>query len=156
MAFTCRQCGTCCMHMGDYIIVEKQDGPFEFTGCCVSTGTEFTAMIDPDKHDLFLDQTWIRDHPSACPFLRPFGGSIVCTIHGTSPVQCKMYRCVVYRVSSIEGKVIGSVTGTLNLHSEDPDLCHTWEAIQSEIGQIPGEEEYSIKKLLEERGYRCA
>jgi Fe-S-cluster containining protein len=157
VVFTCKQCGTCCMHLGDYITIEKQIGPFEFMGCCVSTGTRFHARIDSDKHELFLDQSWIRYHTSACPFLRPSDGRIVCTIHETSPVQCKMYRCVIYLVSTRKGEVIGRVTGTLNLHSEDPELLRAWSTIQSEIDRIPVEaKEGEIKRLLEGRGYRCA
>jgi Fe-S-cluster containining protein len=154
MTFHCKQCGTCCMCLGDYIVIERQNGPFEFIGCCVSTGTEFTAYIDADKRKLFLDQSWIRNHPSACPFLRSAGDRIVCTIHQTSPVQCKMYRCVIFRISSPDGKIIGRVTGTLNLHSDNPDLRHVWNEIDSIVSRSPGKEE-EIKTLLEERGYRC-
>jgi Fe-S-cluster containining protein len=156
MTFTCKQCGSCCMHLGDYIVIERQSGPFEYIGCCVSTGTEFTAHIEMDKKELFLDQSWIRNYPSACPFLRPAGSRIVCTIHETSPPQCKMYRCVVFRITSHDGNVIGKVKGTLNLHSNDPDLRQAWNEIDRIVSRYPGSEEEKIKNLLRERGYRCA
>ncbi len=38
------------MHMGDYIVIEHQIGPFEFACESVSTGTPFIARIDDDKH----------------------------------------------------------------------------------------------------------
>jgi Fe-S-cluster containining protein len=155
MTFTCKQCGTCCMHLGDYIVIERQTGPFEFIGCSVSTGTEFTARIDKDKQELFSDRSWIRNYPSACPFLRPSGRRIVCTIHETSPAQCKMYRCVVFSISSSDGNIIGKVTGTLNLHSDDPDLRKVWNEIAPIVSRLPGEEEETINKILEDRGYRC-
>jgi Fe-S-cluster containining protein len=155
MAFTCKQCGTCCMHLGDYIVIERQDGPFEFLGCCVSTGTEFRAHIDVDKQELFLDQSWIKNYPSACPFLRPAGDRIVCTIHEISPAQCKMYRCVIFTISSSDGNVIGRVTGTLNLQSDDPELQQAWSEIEPVVPRTSADPEEKIKMLLEERGYFC-
>jgi Fe-S-cluster containining protein len=143
------------MHLGDYIVIEQQTAPFEFIGCCVSTGTEFIALIDEDKRELFLDKSWTRAHPSACPFLRPSGDRIICTIHETSPVQCKLYRCVVFRILSPEGEVIGRVTGDLNLHTEDPELRHTWDDVIHYISGSPENSEEMIRSLLEERGYRC-
>jgi Fe-S-cluster containining protein len=155
MPFLCSQCGTCCMYLGDYIVIERQTGPFEFIGCCVSTGTEFAALIDVDKQELFLDQSWSRNYPSACPFLRPSGDRIVCTIHETSPAQCKAYRCVLFKVLSREERVIGKVTGDLNLQSDDPDLRHIWTEIEKKISRLSDNEEDKIKALLEERGYHC-
>lgn len=143
------------MYLGDYIVIERQTAPFEFIGCCVSTGTEFIALIDEDKRDLFSDLSWTRDHPSACPFLRPSGDRIICTIHETSPVQCKSYRCVVFRISSPKGEVIGRVTGDLNLHTEDPELRLAWDDVIDHISGSPENIEEKIRSLLEERGYRC-
>jgi Fe-S-cluster containining protein len=155
MPFQCSQCGTCCMYLGDYIVIERQTGPFKFIGCCVSTGTEFTAFIDRDKRRLFSDQSWIRDHPSACPFLRPAGNRIICTIHETSPPQCKAYRCVLFKVLSRDGKIIGRVTGDQNLHSENRDLRTTWAEIERSISSLSWNEEDEILALLEKRGYHC-
>jgi Fe-S-cluster containining protein len=143
------------MHLGDYIVIETQTAPFEFIGCCVSTGTEFIAHIDEDKRELFSDHSWIRNQPSACPFLRPSGDRIICTIHKTSPVQCKLYRCVVFRILSPVGEVIGRVTGDLNLHTEDPELRLTWDEMIHHISGSPENSEEMIRSLLEERGYRC-
>jgi hypothetical protein len=156
MPFTCSQCGTCCMHLGDYIVIERQTGPFEYIGCCVSTGTEFLAPIDPDKRELFSDDSWIREHPSACPFLRPAGNRIICTIHETSPPQCKAYRCVLFTVLSGNGRIIGRVTGDLNLQSDDPELRTLWAEIDRIIALHPGNEEDKMMALLEKHGYQCS
>ena len=51
MTFTCRECGTCCMYLGDYIVIDHQIGPFEFACESVSTGTTFTARVDEDKRE---------------------------------------------------------------------------------------------------------
>ena len=59
------------MHMGDYIVIEHQIGPFEFACESVSTGTPFVARIDEDKHHIFLDHTFPDQHPA-----RPAGFSV--------------------------------------------------------------------------------
>ncbi len=112
MTFTSRQCGTCCMYLGDYIIIEQQIDTFEF--CCesVSTGTPFRACVDKDKREIFSDFSFSKKHPSACPFLRPDGDLIRCTIHRDSPPQCKFYRCIVMKVFDSQGIHPGDVTGT--------------------------------------------
>jgi Fe-S-cluster containining protein len=155
MTFECRQCGSCCMYLGDYIVIEQQIGPYEYTACCVSTGTQFTALIDNDKWEIFSDHSFIIKHPEACPFLRPWHDRIVCTIHQTSPPQCKAYRCILFQVLSEDGTVIGKVTGTLALHSENSDLRAVWDDIERTISRYPEEAEPQIKLFLEERGYRC-
>lgn len=143
------------MYLGDYITIEDQVGPYEYIGCCVSTGTQFTALIDQDKRDIFSDHSWIADHPTACPFLRPWNDRVVCTIHTTSPPQCKAYRCILLRILSEDGTVIGKVTGTLALHSEDTRLWVVWADIEHMISRNQEETERQIKPFLEERGYRC-
>jgi Fe-S-cluster containining protein len=143
------------MYLGDYIVIERQTAPFEFIGCCVSTGTEFIAPIDEDKREIFSDQSWIREYPSACPFLRPSGGMIICTIHESSPVQCKRYRCTVFRISSPTGEVIGRVTGELNLHTEDPGLRSAWDDLPLYFPWSQENSEDMIRRFLEERGYLC-
>ncbi len=153
MPFECLQCGICCMYLGDYIIIEAERGPFTFQACCVSTGTEFIAVIDDDKTGLFSDRSWIANHPSACPFLRPSGEHIVCTIHATSPAQCKAYRCIVFRILSQDEEEIGIVTGTLHLHSDNKDLLKVWMEIEQAGGQSISEN--TIRSLLEQRGYVC-
>ena len=155
MGFVCRQCGQCCMHMGDYIVIERQTGPFEFDACSVSTGTGFLARVDEDKRKLFLDREWIDRHPSACPFLRPGGDLFFCCIHETSPAQCKAYRCVVFRIRSPDGKPAGFITGTLALHTNDPALREAWKAVEEVMGKDPGLAEREIPAVLGRKGYMC-
>lgn len=154
MTFRCRQCGSCCMYLGDYIVIERQTGPFTFECCSVSTGTEFTAEVDPDKRHLFADRSWIDRHPSACRFLRPDGDLIRCTIHRDSPPQCKAYRCVVLRIARNDGTPAGTVTGTLALHSDDPALRDVYNEAMGRIGDKDPDAEERLEKFLRERGYR--
>jgi hypothetical protein len=154
MAFHCRMCGNCCMCMGDYLAIDRQVGPFSFACESVTTGTPFLAVVDEDKRELFLDTAWITEHPAACRFLRPRGEQIVCTIHGTSPVQCKFYRCVVMRIFDGRGALLGNVTGTLALHSEDRPLREIWETALREIPEWSGDIEERLQGILEKRGYR--
>jgi Fe-S-cluster containining protein len=142
------------MHLGDYIVIEKQLGPFEFSCESVSTGTPFTAEIDNDKREIFSDFSFPEANPTACRFLRPDGDLIRCTIHRDSPAQCKFYRCVAMRVFDLEGKAIGTVTGTLALHSDDPALRTTWEDANKIISYLDADAENRFQKFLEEHGYR--
>ena len=154
MVFTCRQCGSCCMFLGDYIVIERQTGPFTFKCCSVSTDTTFTAEIDPDKRHLFQNTTFLERHPSACRFLRPDGDMVRCTIHRDSPAQCKFYRCMVMRVTELSGRTVGIVTGTLALHSDNPALMKVWEEAER-LRPCPDDEaEPWIAVFLQERGYR--
>jgi hypothetical protein len=141
------------MYLGDYIEIDRQAGPFEFECSSVSTGTPFYARVDEDKRDLFLDTTWIEEHPSACRFLRPSGERIVCTVHETSAAQCKFYRCVVFRVYSRERKFLGTVTGTLALHTEDKELLSAWERGDRFIPWDSPDVEDLIAAYLVENGY---
>jgi hypothetical protein len=154
VAFRCRMCGSCCMCLGDYIAIERQIGPFTFACESVSTGTPFTAVVDGDKQDLFLDESWISRHPRACRFLRPRGEQVLCTIHGTSPVQCKFYRCVVMRICDRGGAPLGKVTGTLALHSEDMALRETWEKALAGVPEGCADTEERLRRALEASGYR--
>lgn len=154
MVFTCRQCGTCCMFLGDYIVINRQTGPFEFACESVSTGTEFVANIDEDKRDLFSDHTFPHNHPHACRFLRPDGELLRCTIHRDSPAQCKFYRCVIMRVFSADGKPCGTVRGTLNLHSDDPRLRSVWEKAEELIPESLEDVEERRREFLIGHGYR--
>jgi hypothetical protein len=141
------------MYMGDYIEIDRQAGTFEFECSSVSTGTPFYARVDEDKRDLFLDTAWIQEHPSACRFLRPSGERIVCTIHETSAAQCKFYRCVVFRVYSREKKFLGTVTGTLALHTEDKELQSAWERGDRIIPWDSPDVEDRIAAYLAKNGY---
>ena len=142
------------MYLGDYIVIEEQTGPFTFQCCSVSTNTPFIAEIDPDKRHLFADHSWIDEHPSACRFLRPDGDRIRCTIHRDSPVQCKFYRCVIMRVTGTDGREIGTITGTLALHSEDPALRAIYDAALREIREENPHAEDRLSEYLQKHGYR--
>ncbi len=153
VTFTCRQCGICCMYLGDYITIDRQIGPFEFECESVSTGTQFTARIDEDKKDIFSDHSFADEHPRACRFLRPDGSLLRCTIHNDSPAQCKFYRCVVMRIMDREGTFLGTVTGTLHLHADDSRLRAIWEEAEKSIPESsPGSEERR-EQYLRDQGY---
>ncbi|MCU0631196.1 MAG: hypothetical protein MUF37_08605 [Methanoregulaceae archaeon] len=141
------------MYLGDYIEIDREIRPFEFECSSVSTGTPFHARVDEDKRDLFLDTTWISEHPSACRFLRPSGERIVCTVHETSAPQCKFYRCVVFRVYSPERKFLGTVTGTLALHTDNLELQSVWEKGERLIPWDSPDAEDRIAAYLIENGY---
>ena len=153
MVFTCRQCGSCCMYLGDYIVIERQTGPFTFACESVSTGTPFTATVDPDKREIFADHTFPDQHPSACRFLRPDGDLCRCTIHRDSPAQCKFYRCEVMRMSDSSGRKLGQVTGTLALHSDNPELRKVWEEVERKRPKDDVDAEPWIAAFLTEKGY---
>jgi Fe-S-cluster containining protein len=142
------------MYLGDYIVIERQTGPFTFECCSVSTGTPFTAEVDPDKRHLFADRTWIDARPTACRFLRPDNDLVRCTIHRDSPPQCKFYRCRVMWIFNRSGQQVGTITGTLALHSDDPDLREVYdEAMRSIPDTDPGAEEL-LQEYFERLGYR--
>jgi len=154
MGFECRQCGSCCMFLGDYLAVGREISPFVFECCSVSTGTPFTACVDEDKRDLFCEREWIDRHPHACRFLRPAGQDrILCTIHGSSPVQCRSYRCTVMHVLSPAGEPLGRVTGTLALHSDDRALREAWEEGLRSVGESSPDAEEKMADILRARGY---
>jgi len=154
MTFNCRQCGSCCMYMGDYIEIERETGPYEFDCVSVSTGTQFHARVDEDKRALFLEKSWIGKHPRACRFLRPAGDSrIICTVHGTSAVQCKFYRCTVLKIFSPDGEYLGKITGNISLHTGDARLKNIWESADREIPwKSPGVEDW-IATFFRDMGY---
>jgi Fe-S-cluster containining protein len=142
------------MYLGDYIVIERKTGPFTFECESVSTGTPFTAEVDADKRELFSDFSFPEKHPSACRFLRPDGQMVRCTIHRDSPPQCKFYRCVVMQVSDPSGNALGSVTGTLALHSADPGLREVWEEAERLRPKDDETAERWLCQFLKERGYR--
>jgi Fe-S-cluster containining protein len=142
------------MFLGDYIVIERQTGPFSFECESVSSGTPFTAEVDEDKRTIFMNFTFPDQHPAACRFLRPDGDQLRCTIHRDSPVQCKVYRCVVMRVTNAHGTLIGTVRGTLDLHSDNPDLRALWEEVVRRRPKDDSEAEPWIAGFLQEKGYR--
>jgi hypothetical protein len=142
------------MYLGDYIVIERQTGPFSFDCESVSTGTPFRAEVDEDKRSIFEDFTFPGQHPAACRFLRPDGDLLRCTIHRDSPVQCKFYRCVVMRVSDARGTLLGTVRGSLNLHSEDRELRAVWDEVVTMRPKEDSEAEPWIAAFLIKKGYR--
>ena len=142
------------MYLGDYIVIEQQLGPFTFAAESVSTGTPFVAEIDEDKRHLFTDHTFPDQHPAACRFLRPDGDLLRCTIHRDSPAQCKFYRCVVMRVYDRSGKQLGYVTGTLALHSDNPELRAVWEEAEKKRPKHDDPAEEWLTTFLQAKGYR--
>ena len=141
------------MFLGDYIVIGRRTGPFTFECESVSTGTAFTAEVDEDKRTIFSDFSFPEEHPHACRFLRPDGGLLRCTIHRDSPAQCKFYRCVVMRVADARGNPLGTVRGTLDLHSDDPGLRTLWEEIRRKRPKDDAEAEPWITAFLRENGY---
>ncbi|MGA2698758.1 MAG: hypothetical protein ABSE74_03865 [Methanoregula sp.] len=142
------------MYLGDYIVIDHQIGPFEFACESVSTGTGFIAQIDDDKREIFRDHTFPYEHPHACRFLRPDGSLLRCTIHRDSPAQCKFYRCVIMRISDAGGNLLGTVTGTFNLHSDDTALRAVWEEAEKNIPESLPDVEERRTQYLTGQGYR--
>jgi hypothetical protein len=142
------------VYLGDYIVIERQTGQFSFDCESVSTGTSFTAEVDEDKRRIFRDLTFPEQHPTACRFLRPDGDLLRCTIHRDSPAQCKFYRCEVMRVLDRDGKQLGIVRGTLDLHADDPGLRAVWDEVIRNRPKDDAEAEVWIAAFLRGKGYR--
>ncbi|MDD1725041.1 MAG: hypothetical protein LUQ07_07925 [Methanospirillum sp.] len=143
------------MFLGDYIVIEKQITPYHFSCSCVSTGTEFDAVVDPDKRDFFDNTEFPENHPHACRFLRPAGGDrIVCTIHETSPAQCKIYRCIILRIFRFERGQVGYITGTGALHTADPVLRGVFDEGMKKLPRDAGDPEAWIADYLSANGYQ--
>jgi Fe-S-cluster containining protein len=142
------------MYLGDYIVIDTKTGPYSFSCSCVSTNTHFLAVVDEDKREIFDREWFSRQHPHACPFLRPADdGRIVCTIHETSPAQCKIYRCVAVRIYSGEQQV-GYITGMGALHSDDQALRSLYESCASQIPKEDQERDEWLARYFEKHGYR--
>ncbi len=142
------------MYMGDYIAIEHRIGPFEFACESVSTRTLFIATVDEDKREIFKDMTFPDQHPSACRSLRPEENRFRCTIHESSPCQCKFYRCVVMNVFHRDETRIGFVNGNLSLHSDDPGLKAAWEEAREKVPRLQMTLKCSCSTSLNGKGYR--
>jgi len=141
------------MFLGDYLTIERQIGPFEFECRSVSTGTPFIARVDEDKQELFADRSWIEGHSTACPFLRPLGNRIVCTIHETSPFQWKAYQCLILYIFAPYGREVGRVNGTFGLITDDPELRSVGGEGEMVIDWWAEDVEEHICRFLQEKGY---
>ncbi len=69
------------MYMGDYIQIEKQVSKFEYIISSVSTGTTVKAVIDTDKREIELPNSWKNENPHACSFLRPQNSKVLCILN---------------------------------------------------------------------------
>ena len=58
------------------------------------------------------------------------------------------------RIFDSQGKLIGTVTGNLSLHSDDPVLRGEWEAAERRISHLSDDAETELQKYLEDKGYR--
>ncbi len=145
------------MYLGDYIIIERQTGPFEFEAACVSTGTEFITRVVPDKQHLFQDGSFSAGHPSACPFLRPAGdGRIVCTIHDSRPDQCRAFHCTSMLIYSPGGALVGKVNGNLAILTDDKGLRELWQRTIDTIPFSSPDIERRMQEVLTRHDYRVS
>ena len=94
MTGTCGQCGECCSYMGDVFGIIEDIGPYEYRIAYLITGVQQIVRVDPDKYEIFSQNTILDKRPMACPFLREKGsGYAICTVHTTRPDLCQMYLC---------------------------------------------------------------
>ncbi|NMB77475.1 MAG: hypothetical protein GYA23_00065, partial [Methanomicrobiales archaeon] len=84
----------------------------------------------------------------------PDGDLLRCTIHRDSPAQCKFYRCVVMRVYDRGNTLLGTVRGTLDLHTDDPGLRGAWDSLQNERPKDDALAESWLLEKLTRKGYR--
>jgi hypothetical protein len=88
------------------------------------TGERTPVVVDPDKVELYLDQSTFTERPEACPFFR-FDRSVAkgyCTVHLTRPEICRDYGCWRLLILDAGGKRVGRIMGQRHLASEDPRL----------------------------------
>jgi hypothetical protein len=57
------------------------------------------------------------------------------------------------RIGNERGEAIGTVTGTLSLHSDDPGLRSVWEDAWQKIKESDPDSEAKIQAFLEKHGY---
>jgi Fe-S-cluster containining protein len=80
--------------MGDVFGIVEQLDKFRFRIQYLITGVEQIVTIDPEKQDLFLNQTIYDKRPLSCPFLREReDGFVICTVYATRPELCSIYLC---------------------------------------------------------------
>jgi hypothetical protein len=57
------------------------------------------------------------------------------------------------RIFDSKKNLLGTVTGTLSLHSDDPLLRSVWETAERELSSEGADREEQLQKYLEARGY---
>lgn len=88
------------------------------------TGERTPVVVDPDKVELFQDQSIFTERPEACPFFRFDRPSAkgYCTVHLTRPEICRDYGCWRLLILDAGGKRAGRIMGQRHLDSRDPGL----------------------------------
>lgn len=88
------------------------------------TGERTPVVVDPDKVELFQDQSIFTERPEACPFFRFDRPSAkgYCTVHLTRPEICRDYGCWRLLILDTGGKRAGRIMGQRHLDSRDPGL----------------------------------
>jgi len=130
MPFECIRCGDCCTGLGLVHVIAEQRGDFSFLVSNNQTGEETLVTVDPDKRDLFLNQTILTRLPDACPFFRhePGSSAASCTVHSTRPSICRDYQCWRLLIVDRRGNRAGKIPHARSLVTEDPQLRRLWEA----------------------------
>ena len=124
MPFECQQCGECCSHLGLVHSITEDRGGYTFVVHNRYTNEDSLVSVDPDKYDLFNDQSIFERLPEACPFFRHAPGSekAYCTVHLTRPDICRDYGCWRLLVLNARGRRVGRIMFSRYLSSEDPLL----------------------------------
>ncbi len=88
------------------------------------TGERTPVVVDPDKVELFQDQSIFTERPEACPFFRfdRLSAKGYCTVHLTRPEICRDYGCWRLLILDARGKRAGRIMGQRHLDSRDPGL----------------------------------
>ena len=156
MVFECQQCGECCHHMGQVHEIREIRGTFEFLVNNQYTGEKTAVIVDPDKHDLFLDTSIFSDHKEACPFLRyhPKDEKAYCTVHLTRPEICRDYGCWRLLILNSRGERAGRIMYHRAFFSDDADLARLWKkCIDDLIEPDDGSWDEKITRILINAGY---
>ena len=129
MPFACNQCGECCSHLGLVHTIAEDLGNFRFLVRNQYTGERTVVAIDPDKIDLFRDQSIFAERPEACPFFR-FVSAVArgyCTVHATRPEICRDYGCWRILILDREGNRAGRIKARRFLAADDTRLVRLFE-----------------------------
>jgi uncharacterized protein len=129
MAFECFQCGECCAHLGLVHSIKEEYGDYRFLIYNRYTNEETPVTVDPDKHDIFDDNSIFEQLPQTCPFFRHQPGSELayCTVHQTRPEMCRDYGCWRLLILNHRGRRVGKIKYIRTLISDDAFLNRIWE-----------------------------